>query len=209
MGLDKSQPRGHYRSKLSMLLGVAAVLVFGLCSLIACRAPGEPEKSQATTLQAATATATATATTNVTDVNAGQKPGCIGSRPIATPSTSSGRLISYTFLGNPTVGGHYLFWTDQCTSGNPAMAIYGYDLNTNYSFLVKTLPLGATSLATDGQTLVWVEGTEYAGDSIHSYNLSTGQEATVISSGTGEYDQIAVDKDILYYDQLLTSVMLR
>ncbi len=117
---------------------------------------------------------------------------------------TSGRAakLSDTLVGKPVAGGHYLFWTD---TRNPKMAIYGYDLNTNQEFVVKQLPLGASSLATDGQILAWVEGSERPaeGDSLHTYNLATKQESTIIPTsrnGNGnELGGVAVDKGTLYY----------
>ncbi len=204
----KTQPMGRARNRsrlsvlLSVLLGVAAMLLFAVRSLTAYGAPSGPQQSQATTGSPPTANANTNANANLN-----HNPWYNGSRATTIlPPTSSPSLISSTIAGGATAGGHYLFWLDQCTR---AMAIYGYDLNTNQAFLVKTLPLGSGSLATDGQALVWVEGTEYSGDSIHSYNLSTAQEAIVIPSGTGEYDQIAVDKGTLYYDNPLTGLLAR
>jgi hypothetical protein len=53
MDMIRTQSSGRFRSRVSKILGISAVLVLGLCGLTACEAPIEPEKSQPTTLPAA------------------------------------------------------------------------------------------------------------------------------------------------------------
>jgi hypothetical protein len=128
----------------------------------------------------------------------------IAPQPTSTAAVMLPHLLSETSIGTPAAGGHYIFWTDV---RNPQMAIYGYDLNTSQEFLVKQLPLGAASLATDGQTLVWVEGTAQSGDSIQSYDLATKRLSTIVPSGTNEYDHIAIDAGTLFYEKSGTGLV--
>jgi hypothetical protein len=69
--------------------------------------------------------------------------------------------------------------------------------------LIKTAVAPVTGfgqLASNGQVLLWVEGSETTGDSIHSYNLTTSQETTVIAASANvEHNDIALDGDTLYY----------
>ncbi|MEO8287300.1 MAG: hypothetical protein ABI670_12820 [Chloroflexota bacterium] len=123
-----------------------------------------------------------------------------------TASAAQSKLITRSLAGEPTAGGAYLFWTDV---RNTSMAIYGYNVNTSQEFLVKTLPRGAASLATDGRALAWIQGEPSGGDSIHTYNIATTQETTVIPSGTAEYSGIAVDNGTLYYESQTSGLVAR
>jgi hypothetical protein len=118
-------------------------------------------------------------------------------QPSTTPAADTNLLVTRKVIGSPAVGGHYLFWVEDRDSKR---SIYGYDIRSNQEFLVKNLPLGADFLNSDGQTLIWVEGSEGLGDSIHTFSIASKQEAIAIpATSIAEYSGVAVDGDILYY----------
>lgn len=113
-------------------------------------------------------------------------------------------MISSTVVGEPIAAGQYLFWID---TRNTRPAVYGYNLTAGTEFLIKDTSVGKASLASDGQTLVWVENAPFnsvltsspSGDSIRGYDTTTGQEISIVISGGREFGGLALDNGVLYY----------
>jgi hypothetical protein len=120
------------------------------------------------------------------------------------------RLAASRVIGDPVAGNQYVFYlSDEGNPlntatpqppGPPHLALYGGDVEQHNNFLIKNIVADTSLLATDGSTLVWVEGAGEGRQSIHSYYLPTHQEATVISDdGPHTFGALAVDSDVLYY----------
>jgi hypothetical protein len=120
------------------------------------------------------------------------------------------RLAASRVIGEPVAGSQYVFYlSDEGNPlntatpqppGPPHLALYGGNVEQRDTFLIKNIAADVPMLATDGLTLVWVEGTGGGHQSIHSYYLPTHQETTVISdAGPHTFAALAVDSDVLYY----------
>ncbi|HVG00666.1 MAG TPA: hypothetical protein VND68_12575, partial [Chloroflexia bacterium] len=103
------------------------------------------------------------------------------------------RLVSRTLIAGPIAAGGYIFWLDSRGGGN---SVYGYDLVRGTEFLVSGSSDRKHSLASDGQTLVWV----IQNTIVRGYNLTTEQEHTVLDIGSGFLGGLALDDGLLYYE---------
>lgn len=122
-------------------------------------------------------------------------------RPSATPSpTPVVTPIADTVVGKPVGAGEYVFWID---IRNNQVAIYRYNLSTQQTALIQQLtqPSDASAMASDGQTLAWVNTTSPL-HRIQLYNLTTRQVSTITmdTESRRASREIALDNGILYYE---------
>jgi hypothetical protein len=102
------------------------------------------------------------------------------------------RLVSKSLIAEPVTAGGYIFWLDSRGSGN---SVYGFDLARGTEFLVSESSDRKRSLATDGQTVLWIIGNT----TIRGYNLADKQEFTILDVGSGFLGGLALDRGLLYY----------
>ncbi|HEX6607168.1 MAG TPA: hypothetical protein VF276_09670, partial [Chloroflexia bacterium] len=125
------------------------------------------------------------------------------------------RLAASRVIGEPVAGGQYVFYlSDEGNPlntatpqppGPPHLALYAGDVEQRQISLIKNIVTDIPLIATDGMTLVWLESTAQGNQSIHSYNLQTHTESTIITDAVRhEFGGVAVDNGVLYYQDATT-----
>lgn len=116
------------------------------------------------------------------------------------------QVITTTIAGFPVAAGQNVFWYDtrgDADSNMRVKTIYGYDLTIQTGFLVADTPASKGLLATDGQTLAWVE--DYVAgttphERIQGYDLNTHQQFTILETrALNVLGDVALDRGVLYY----------
>lgn len=115
-------------------------------------------------------------------------------------ASNQGRAIAKKQIGKPVAAGQFLFWRDV---RNKQELIYGYDLSRQQEFVVTNKADDKRSLASDGQTLVWVERQGAKSERIQGFNAYTRKEFTIVDAkGATSFGGLAIADGVLYYQDV-------
>jgi hypothetical protein len=113
-----------------------------------------------------------------------------------------GRSVSKEIVGRPVAAGKFMFWL-QRDGRSSHLSIYGYDADQDALFSLPGKPMLGSPLATDGATVAWVERYQGRDQRVQGFDLSTGQELTLLPSvGPRELGGIAIQNQVLFYQDV-------
>ncbi|HEX2915268.1 MAG TPA: fibronectin type III domain-containing protein [Chloroflexia bacterium] len=105
-------------------------------------------------------------------------------------------LLSSNVLGKAVTTSDYVFWVE---SKGQNQVINGYNLNSHTQFQVAGSGELKSELASDGQSLAWVQGTP-GNASIEGYDLGNGKRFAITPAHSGnEFGSMALSNGRLYY----------
>jgi hypothetical protein len=127
------------------------------------------------------------------------------------------RLSAQGIIGDPVVAGHYVFYyKDILNRGNtltplpdptpvPYRALYAGDADSHSTYLIKNMPAGSLVLASDGQSVAWVENGPNGAATVHNYDLRSQTERILLADGAPhQIAGVALDNGLLYYEDRVT-----
>jgi hypothetical protein len=120
------------------------------------------------------------------------------------------RYYAPNVADGPLAVSHYVFFTTPpheayitpTPPGGLVQDLFGYDLSRNEPILdnANSTPGLKALLASDGQTLAWIERRTDRPDTIRGFNLATRTEFPILTAPAGQpYDGLTLDGGVLYY----------